>query len=212
MKLFSHSLSPNSRKVLVSAHLLGTQLEIEECDILGNWEADDEFLALNPNGLTPLLIDGNFSLWESNAIMQYLASQTPGQKLWPDDPRQRAEVAKWQFWQSSHWGPACGTVVYERLAKRLMADDTPTDTARLHDALDAIHRFGEVLDGQLSRRDWLVGDHLTLADVSVSVYLTYHEPARMPIDGFDHLRCWLDRITELDAWIETLPETPKLPD
>ena len=211
MKLYSHSLSPNSRKVLVTAHLLGFELDVEECDILGDWEADEQFLELNPNGLTPLLVDGDYALWESNAIMQYLASRTPGQELWPDDARSRAEVAKWQFWQASHWGPACGTVVFERLAKPLLGDDTPTDERRLSDALEGIRRFGGILNRELEDKEWLVGSSMSLADVSVSVYLTYHEPARMPIDRFDHLRCWLDRITELDAWTETLPETPKLP-
>src|ERR1700751_6128624 len=67
-----------------------------------------EFLNMNPNHRVPVLEDGDFHLWESRAIMQYLADKTPGQTLYPTDPKGRADVNRWRFWSASHFAPAIG--------------------------------------------------------------------------------------------------------
>jgi DNA-binding transcriptional ArsR family regulator len=94
------AISPNCRKVLAVANRTGTALEKVNVDLLKGEQRKPEFLAVNPMGRVPVLVDGDFRLWESNAIMQYLAGRAKSD-LWPDDPRARADIARWQFWRRS---------------------------------------------------------------------------------------------------------------
>lgn len=94
MKLYSHPLSPNGRKVLIVAAHLGVKLEIENIDVAARKHQLPEYLKLNPNALFPTLQDGDFVLWESNAITQYIASKKPGNTLYPRDERMRADIAR----------------------------------------------------------------------------------------------------------------------
>jgi glutathione S-transferase len=94
MRLFHSPLSSNARRVLITLHHLGLAVEMINVDLLD--QGDRRRLAeLNPNGKVPVLQDGDFVLWESCAIMQYLADLTPHQTLYPQDPRARADVNRW---------------------------------------------------------------------------------------------------------------------
>ena len=100
MKLYAFPPSPNTWKVRAVASYVGVPLELEIVDLTKPRSA--AYLAINPSGRTPTLVDGNFTLTESNAIMQYIASQKPN-SLWPDDARARADIVRWQCWQLAHW-------------------------------------------------------------------------------------------------------------
>ena len=104
MKLYGFPHSPNTWKVRAVAAHLGLRLDFEFVDLTKGQSRTPAFLALNPTGRTPALVDGDFKLWESNAIMQYLASRTTN-SLWPDEARARADIMRWQSWQLAHWGP-----------------------------------------------------------------------------------------------------------
>ena len=105
MKLYGFPHSPNTWKVRAVAAHLGLRLDFEFVDLTKGQSRTPAFLALNPTGRTPVLVDGDFKLWESNAIMQYLASRTTN-SLWPDDARARADIMRWQSWQLAHWAKA----------------------------------------------------------------------------------------------------------
>ena len=92
-------------------------LDDQLVDLSRGEQRTPDYLALNPTGRTPTLVDGDFVLWESNAIMQYLASGKPNALL-PDDARTRADIARWQSWQLAHWGKeACQPLMFERVVK-----------------------------------------------------------------------------------------------
>ena len=95
MKLYMHSTSPNVRRVRLTAAVLGLQLEEKNVDLAKAEQKEPEFLALNPNGAVPTLVDGDFVLTESRAIMQYLASKKPESGLLPRDEQARADVTRW---------------------------------------------------------------------------------------------------------------------
>src|SRR5262245_52532243 len=102
MKLYGFPPSPNTWKVLAAARHMGLPLELEIVDLTKGQQRTNEYLALNPCGRTPVLVDGDLRLWESNAILQYLGAKA-GTPLWPEDARTRADIMRWQSWQLAHW-------------------------------------------------------------------------------------------------------------
>jgi glutathione S-transferase len=206
MKLYGFPPSPNTWKVRAVAAHLGIPLALEFVDLTKGQSRTPQYLALNPTGRTPVLVDGDFTLWESTAIMQYLASLKPN-ALRPDDARSQADVVRWQSWYLQHWGPeACEPMLFERLVKRFL-DLGPPDAAVLAKATEAFHKEAAVLDAHLSARPYLVGTGLTLADFSVVSPLVYAAEGELPVDGYPYLRDWSARILALPAWRETAPTT-----
>ena len=110
MRLYHHPRSSNSRRVTATAFHLGVELELIVVDLAKGKHRSPAYLQLNPNGKVPLLDDAGFLLWESHAIIQYLADKTPGQMLYPLDPRARADINRWLFWSAYHFTPAVGLI------------------------------------------------------------------------------------------------------
>jgi glutathione S-transferase len=108
MKLHVAPPSPRAFKVIALANYLRLEYELQPVDLIKGDQMRPQFAALNPNKKMPVLEDDGFVLWESNAITQYLASKKPAAGLLPEDPRRRAEVNRWQFWEVAHWDPTCG--------------------------------------------------------------------------------------------------------
>jgi glutathione S-transferase len=208
MKLYHFPHSPNTRKVLAVIHHLGLNTELETVNLLSGDQMKPEYLALNPNHMTPALQDGDFVLWESNAIMQYLASAKHGNRLWPLEPKAQADISRWQCWQLAHWGPACDTLIYERLVKHLLQLGDP-DPAEIAKAEEKFHRFADVLNQHLRERRWIVGDDVTLADLSVGAPLTYGDAAQLPLGDYREIRRWCAGLEEVNAWKKSAP--PPMP-
>lgn len=204
MKLYYHPASPFARKPRIVASMLGIELETEMVDLFAGKGQTPEFLRLNPQGKVPTLVDGDFSLWESNAIVQYLAAQAPASPLFPTDARSRADVLRWQFWETSAWAPACVVYVYEYLLKPIMGRGE-ADPEEIRKGEEKFHRFAKVLDGHLAAHPWLVGDAMTIADLSVAPVLMYAEAAHYPMEGYAHIAAWFGKIRQLPAWAATEP-------
>lgn len=204
MKLYGFPPSPNTWKVRAVAAHLGIPLELEWVDLSKGQQRSPEFLALNPTGRAPVLVDGDFILWESVAIMQYIAARTPN-ALWPDDARTRADIVRWQSWQLAHWSKeACEPLIFERLVKALLKIGPP-DAACVASGTEAFNREAGVLDAHLAGRPYLVGSAPTLADFSVAAPLVYAREAELPIAPYANVRNWFDRVYALPAWRETAP-------
>jgi glutathione S-transferase len=202
MKLYGFPASPRTHKVMVTAAQLGIPLDLLTVNLMAGEAKRPEFLALNPNGRVPVLVDGDFVLWESTAIMQYLASLSPS-PLFPEDARARADIARWQCWDLAHWEPSCATMIFENMLKPLVGAGAPNEAA-LETAAANFHRDAKVLEARLGAQDWLVGDGLTLADLSVGAALRYAVQARMPWDAYGAIKDWYGRLAALPAWQATL--------
>jgi glutathione S-transferase len=202
MKLYGFPPSPNTWKVRAVAAQLGIPLELQFIDLTKPRTAD--YLAINPTGRTPTLIDGDVTLSESNAIMQYLASRKPN-SLWPDDARTRADITRWQCWQLAHWGAeACQPLTFQRLVKKLL-NLGPPDEAVLAKGTETFHREARMLDAHLARQTYVVGNALTLADFSVAAAMAYAKEAEMPLAPYSHIQDWYARVSALPAWRDTAP-------
>jgi glutathione S-transferase len=204
MKLYINVLSPNVRRARLTAAVLGLELEEKVLDFTKGEHKSPEYLALNPNGQVPTLVDGDFVLTESRAIMQYLASKKPESNLVPSDGQGRADVTRWQFWDSSHFSPQVGTVVFQKVLKKMFGMGEP-DTAKVEEAMANFQRFAAVLDKRLDGKQYIVGNALTIADLTLASTLMYAKQAEMPLTEFPNVESWFSRITAMDAWKKTNP-------
>jgi glutathione S-transferase len=204
MKLYGFPHSPNTWKVRAGAAQLGIPLEFEFVDLPKGASHTPAYLALNPTGRAPVLVDGDLKLWESNAIMQYIASQKPN-ALWPNDARARADIARWQCWQLAHWGgEGCEPLILERLVKAFL-NMGPPDAAVVAKATECFNKEARVLDAHLSKQPYLVGSALTLADFSVAAPLFYAKEGGLPLAPYAHIQDWFGRVSALPAWHDTAP-------
>ena len=205
MKLYGFPASPNTWKVRALAAYLKTPLEFEFVDLLQGAQRTPAYLALNPTGRTPTLVDGDFKLWESNAILQYLASKSPT-PLYPSDARGRADVTRWLCWDLAHWGAqACLPLIFENLVKKFV-NMGPPDSAAVAKATEAFNKEATMLDAHLGKQKHLCGDAPTVADFAVAAPLFHAEGARIPLGSYGNVRGWFQRVAALPCWGETAPQ------
>ena len=205
MKLHHNPISPHSRRVHMAILELGLDVEIKALDFMKGEHKDSAFLAHNPNGKVPMLEDGAFWLWESNAILAYLADKAPQKGLYPTEPQKRADVNRWLFWESAHFGAACARLTSERVIKPMMMKQQP-DPAMVADGEANWQRYGAVLNGQLEGKQFVTGDMMTIADLALSSVLTYQQQAQLDMKSFRHMQAWLTRIESRDSWKKTAPK------
>jgi glutathione S-transferase len=200
MRLYYHPLSSNSRRVLLTAIHLNVDLELVVVDLLKGEHKASEYLGRNPNGKVPLLDDDGFMLWESHAIMQYLADGTPGQDLYPLDVRARADVNRWLFWSAYHFTPAVGFISRERVSKKMVGGAGGPDPAEIARGEALLIAAAQVLDDHLARNEWIAQDKLTLADFAIASPLMHTVAAELPVTGYENVQAWFARVQALDAW------------
>lgn len=205
MKLYGFPASPNTWKVRALAAQLKMPLEFELVDLLKGAQQTAAFLAINPTGRTPVLVDGDFKLWESNAILQYLASKNPT-PLYPNDAKGRADVCRWQCWELAHWGAqACQPLTFENLVKKFVNLGAP-DQAVVAKATEAFNKEAKMLDAHLARHKYLVSDTLTIADFTCAAPLFHAQGAGMPVAPYANIGAWFGRVSALPCWNETAPQ------
>lgn len=202
MKFHHFAYSSNSRKVAMTIAHLNIPVETVVVDLSKGEQRKPAYLALNPNGKVPTLEDGDFVLWESQAIMIYLAEKTEGQTLYPKGLRERADVNRWLFWSANHWGPSIAILNFENVVKKMVGGGDP-DPGQVQRGEAFVKDNAKVLDAHLANRTWVSGDGLTLADFAIAAPLMYARIAKLPVADYANLQRWLGRVQELDAWKKT---------
>jgi glutathione S-transferase len=197
MKLYDADFSPNCLRVRAVAYELGLEPELVTVD-LRSASGNTELSSLNPNGKVPVLVDGDFVLWESRAINAYLAGLHPERGLHPQDLRERALVDQWSLWQAIHLGPAMQKVAFERVFKARFGLGAP-DEAAIASNLKEARRYLAVLESRLTGRDWVVND-LSLADFALATTFVYREPSGIALDDFPAVAAWIGRVEARPSW------------
>ncbi len=159
-----------------------------------------EFLAMNPNGLVPVLADGDGEpIWEAGAILRYLADRYGDDAFWPKDPARRAQVDKWAEWAKVTAAASFTVPIFWRVVRTTPRD---RDWSAIRDAVAAHARVLDIAEARLQGRAFLAGDTFTLADIQFGhVLYRYHE---MEIDRPSHpaVRRYYDRLAERPAFRE----------
>ncbi|MCJ2138199.1 glutathione S-transferase family protein [Methylobacterium sp. J-026] len=161
--------------------------------------ADPAYRALNPNGLVPTLEEDGFVLWESNAILRYLAAINPGLAL-PDDPRARAHVEQWLDWQATSFTPAMRDAFWQ-----LYRSSAP-DRSVIAASVAKTEAMAAILDAHLAERDYVVGDRFGITDIALGC--AAHRWLNLPTDRVERpaLRRWYARLAARPAAARALGE------
>ena len=206
MKLYYVVASPNCRKVHSVINHLSLDVEFEYLDFFSGDLATPEFFAINSNGKVPVLTDGDFKLWESNAIMQYLTSKVPATTLFPNDPKIRADIARWQFWEQAHYNQALGTIAFETVLKPQF-NIGETNQAVVDSAIENLIQFAAVLDMHMQNKTFVVGDSVTLADYSLIHIEAFKDAIPFDWSNYPNLNAYYDRMRADPHWAKTAPES-----
>lgn len=198
MKLYNASFSPNALRVRAVALELGITLEIIEVDVRAGENRSDEFLAMNPNAKIPVLVDDDLVIWESRAINSYLASKKLEHGLYPDDPKDRAMVDQWLYWQTIHLGPAMQKLSFERFLKSKFGMGDP-DQNVIDAEVKNVDQFLAVFEIGLGDRDWITGT-LSLADFALATTFMYREQSDISLDELPAVLAWIERLEARKSW------------
>jgi glutathione S-transferase len=160
-------------------------------------------VSLNPNASIPAMVDGDFVLWESNAILQYAADRNGATSAYPTDLRTRADVNRWLLWESSSWFPSCYVFLVENCVKPLLGG--AADPAVLEAQAANFRKLADILDARLARHDWVAGTKTpTIADIALASPMHLHGWQQLPLGDHPNLRRWmLERVEPLACWRRT---------
>jgi glutathione S-transferase len=204
MKLYyAETLAP--RKTCAVAKYLGLPIEYAFVDLTKGEQSKPGYLAINPNGKVPCLVDGERIIWEADAIISHFAQRAESD-LWPRDDRQ-IDVLRWFSWNSHHFYRHAGALYFESIIKPVLGLGGP-DPSKVAEKQGLFRKSARVLDQQLKGRKWLLGDGLSVADFSVAIALPYAKNAAMPLDEFPEMQRWHDQLNAIEAWRNPFPVRP----
>jgi glutathione S-transferase len=195
LTIFGRTNSVNVQKVLWCLAEIGVPYERVDAGLAHGKNQEPWYLALNPNGLVPLLQDGTFTLWESNTIVRFLAGKHAFGELCPATPEARALAERWMDWQLSTL-VAPVSVVFQNLVRR---PPEQRDAAAIARNTAEANRAAALLDAHLAKQPYVAGDAFTMGDIPVGA--TAHRWLEIP--GIDR-----PPLTALRAWRARLAERP----
>ena len=196
MRLYGFWRSGNTRKVRLCLAELGVDYDFDVIDLAAGGQHAPDYLRINPNGLVPTLVDGELTLWESSAILLYLAEKYPHGGLLPQALGERARVYKWLLWQPATFNPP-----RQRLVAEMAKPEAARDAQAIAALRSSIARKLEILAEALGGNDHLLGRY-TLADLVMLPHLAALHDTGFALPGTVHR--YLDRLAARAAWQTTL--------
>jgi glutathione S-transferase len=203
LTLYSTALSANGRKVLAVSRHLELDIDVRVVNVYRGEGRHAGYLAINPTGKIPTLVDGDFTLFESNAILLYLSEAHGNFRLWSRDPKLRGRMARWLFWESAHWQPALAALLSACVGHRLLPNLVAAPAAQPDWNAPTLAPLLNMLEATLSASSFLVDDELSIADFAVAGMTTYFAAADFPFKKYPAFDAWYRRIESLDAWRAT---------
>lgn len=182
--------TPNGQKIAIMLEECGLPYNLIAVNLSRGEQFTPEFLAINPNNRIPAIVDHTvagepLSIFESGAILQYLAEKTG--KFWPQDPRHKAEVNQWLFWQVGGLGPMCGQAHYF-----ILFSESPNPVA-IERYVKEVNRLYGVMNERLADRDYLVRE-FSIADIACFPWVAAHQIQQQDLNHFPHLQAWFERM------------------
>lgn len=195
LTIYGGNRSPNVRKVKLLATELG--IAFEPVTLAFGELKGPAYLAKNPNGKVPTIDDDGFVLWESGAILRYLASKHPERGLVPSDARAAARVDQWLLWWTAHAEAALYALVVEKIIKPFLGKDT--EPALVRDAEQQLARYLPVLDAQLAGKEFATGA-LSIVDFAIAPWLETAQGLGVDVAKYANIAAWLGRMQSRACW------------
>jgi glutathione S-transferase len=202
MDLHYGRFSGNSARSLFCLEESGAPYTARALDPKAGENKSASYLGINPMGKIPALTDGEFHLWESNAINWYVAEKFPQAKLLPATPEGRAAVQRWLFFQAAHVSPALAPVLRATHTRTRDYWGFKVDEAAAEAGRKELQRYLPVLEGALADRDWLEGA-FSLADIAYAPQSALLLETSFDLSAFPRVRAWMDRLLARPAWQRT---------
>ena len=192
LKILGRKNSGNVQKVLWACDEIGLAFEREDYGLQFGRNKEPAYLAMNPNGTIPTIIDDGYVLWESNAIVRYLGDKYGRGKIMPETPQERALADQWMDWQQtvvlSAIGPVFQGIVRTKPENR--------DLAAIRVARDKLAKTMEILDGRLAKAPYVAGPRFTVGDIPVGIMAYRWYTIDIERENFQNLRAWYERLCE----------------
>ncbi|MBU3058388.1 glutathione S-transferase family protein [Pseudomonas indica] len=197
-KVYGDYRSGNCYKVKLMLNLLGQPYEWVPVDILKGETRTPEFLEKNPNGKIPVLeLDDGSCLWESNAILNFLAE---GTEFLPTEPRLRTQVLQWQFFEQYSHEPYVAVARFIKLYLGLPEERR----AEFEEKRKGSYKALDVMERQLLRTPYLVGDRYSIADVALYAYTHVAHEGDIDLQGYPAICAWMDRVASYPRHVTML--------
>ncbi len=192
LKIWGRLTSVNVQKVVWCADELGLDFERIEAGGLYGVVNSPEYRAMNPNGLIPVIDDSGFVLWESNAIVRYLATKYGADSLWPGDAQVRADADRWMDWQAVSLNPAIGPA-FIQLIRNL---PEKRDVAIIENARIETEKKLGILDAHLATREYVAGLRFTMGDIPLGCSVDRWFKLPLARESHPHVERWYAALRE----------------
>lgn len=202
MELYIHPISTTSRAVLLFVEQNDIAVERRVVDLLSGEHLRAPFLAINPNGIVPVLVDGSFHLTESSAILKYLADLI-GSPAYPKDLRRRAKVNEAMDWINTNFYRSLGyDLVYPQIFLHHHRRSEEAQAATLDWGCEKSRGWLGILDRHLlgPEQSYLCGGEMTIADYLGAPFVTLGEAVGCNFSSYPNIIRWLDNMRRLDSW------------
>jgi glutathione S-transferase len=202
MDFYYAYFSGNSARAAFGIAEMGVPCQMHGLDARAHENRSPDYTTINPVGKVPSLVDGAMKLWESNAINWYVAEKFPAAGLLPTTIEGRASVQRWLFFQAAHVTPACVPVFRATNARVHAYWGGKVDEKAVEHARKELARYLPVLEGTLSKREWLE-DKLSLADIAYAPHMLMVLEGGFDFSPYPGVRAWLERLQARPAWKKT---------
>lgn len=189
-------MSPNTKRARWMLEECAADYEFISVDLMSGEHKKPPYLELNPTGRVPTLVHEDLKLWESNAILVYLAETFPEKQLGGESPRERAEIMRMMFMNAAHLGPSVARI-FSHTIRLPEAERMPKIAEQ---ARAEVTRSLRPLEDALQEREYLGTGRFTIADVSVGATLAVAPMLGIDLSGHPNVRAWLGRMKARDAW------------
>jgi glutathione S-transferase len=201
MKLYSHPLSLNCYKARLLLALLGQEVEIETVDLISDQHKSDVFLSLHPLGQVPVLVDGDLSIWDSQAILIYLARKFESEQWSPLHASASAQIVSWLSFAAKEMAIGLAAARVHYILGGQGINFVNRLNIEINKATAQAEKSLEVLNHYLSAHPWLVEDAPTIADIACFPPIEFAHEGKVSLKAYPHVQTWADRMKQLPGYI-----------